>query len=221
MNYYVSGYNQPCQVEEINLTHSSLTDNIQDNGQNKQVCYSCGGQAGYQATYQHGTANNASCVYELSKCFNTLRPGQNGHQFTDIFKCIFMNEKVWLFIPILLKFVPRVPIDNKSALVQIMAWCRSGNKPLSEPMMVYLTDTYMRHSASMSQPLSGWISFTKTWNTLAVFLFSIIFQYLDGLGISNPSSWKKRTYICPAKRLTPLSRVPQVCRGKPDHHLCR
>ena len=26
-------------------------------------------------------------------------------------------------------------IDNIPALVQIMAWCRSGDKPLSEPMM--------------------------------------------------------------------------------------
>ena len=31
-----------------------------------------------------------------------------------------------------------------------MAWRRSGNKPLSEPPMVYRTDAYMLHSASMS-----------------------------------------------------------------------
>ena len=30
------------------------------------------------------------------------------------------------------------PIDNNPALVQIMAWRRSGDKPLSEPMMVSL-----------------------------------------------------------------------------------
>ena len=34
-----------------------------------------------------------------------------------------------------LKFVPKVPINNIPALVQIMTWCRSGDKPLSEPMM--------------------------------------------------------------------------------------
>ena len=33
------------------------------------------------------------------------------------------------------RFVPRGPINNIPALVQIMAWCRPGEKPLSEPMM--------------------------------------------------------------------------------------
>ena len=36
------------------------------------------------------------------------------------------------------KFVPRGPINNIPALVQIMAWRRPGDKPLSEPMMVSL-----------------------------------------------------------------------------------
>ena len=33
-----------------------------------------------------------------------------------------------------LKFVPKGPINNIPALVQIMAWCRPGDKPLSEPV---------------------------------------------------------------------------------------
>ena len=37
-----------------------------------------------------------------------------------------------------LKFVPKGPINNYPSLVQIMAWRRSGDKPLSEPMMVSL-----------------------------------------------------------------------------------
>ena len=70
---------------------------------------------------------------------NTLRPGQNGLHFADnIFKCIFLNENVWIPIKISLKFVPKGPINNIPALVQIMAWRRSGHKPLSEPMMVRL-----------------------------------------------------------------------------------
>ena len=52
-----------------------------------------------------------------------------------LFKWIFLNENGWIFIKILLKFVPNVPINNIPALVQIMAWRRSGDKPLSEPMM--------------------------------------------------------------------------------------
>ena len=47
---------------------------------------------------------------------------QNGRHFADdIFKCIFMNEKFCIFIRISLKFVPKGPIDNRPALVQIMA----------------------------------------------------------------------------------------------------
>ena len=71
--------------------------------------------------------------------FKTLRPRQNGRHFADdIFKCIFLNENVWIPIEISLKFVPKGPITNIPALVQIMAWRRPGDKPLSEPMMVSL-----------------------------------------------------------------------------------
>ena len=68
---------------------------------------------------------------------NTLRPRQHGCHFPDdIFKCIFLNENVWISIKISLEFVPKGPINNISALVQIMAWRRPGNKLLFEPMMV-------------------------------------------------------------------------------------
>ena len=70
---------------------------------------------------------------------NTLRPRQNGRHFPDdILKWIFLNENVWISINISLKFVPGGPINNIPALVQIMAWRRPGDKPLSEPMMVSL-----------------------------------------------------------------------------------
>ena len=61
-----------------------------------------------------------------------------GHFADDIFKCIFLNENVRISIEYLRKFVPKGPINNIPALVQIMAWRRAGNKPLSEPMMVSL-----------------------------------------------------------------------------------
>ena len=71
--------------------------------------------------------------------FNTLRPRQNGRRFADnVFKYIFLNENVWISLKISLKFVPKGPVINIPALVQIMAWRRSGDKPLSEPMMVSL-----------------------------------------------------------------------------------
>ena len=71
---------------------------------------------------------------------NTLRLRQNGRHFPDnIFKCIFLNENWCISMKISLKFVPQGLVNNIPALVQIMAWCRSGDKPLSEPMMVSLS----------------------------------------------------------------------------------
>ena len=46
-------------------------------------------------------------------------------------------------IKISLKFIPKGEIDNNTALVQIMAWRRIGDKPLSEPMLTQFTDAYM------------------------------------------------------------------------------
>ena len=77
--------------------------------------------------------------HQLHCLINTLRPRQNGRLFADnIFTCIFLNEKVWISINISLTFVPKGQINNIPALVQIMAWRRPGNKPLSEPMMFSL-----------------------------------------------------------------------------------
>ena len=70
---------------------------------------------------------------------NTLRPRQNGRHFLDdIFKFIFLRENVWISLKISLTFVPNGLINNIPALVQIMAWRRPGDKPLSESMVVGL-----------------------------------------------------------------------------------
>ena len=54
---------------------------------------------------------------------NTLRPRQNGCRLADdTFKCIFLNENVKISIKISLKLVPKGPINDNTALVQIMAW---------------------------------------------------------------------------------------------------
>ena len=71
--------------------------------------------------------------------FNTLRPKQDCYIFTDnIFICFFLNENAWVSIKISLQFVPKVPINNIAALVQIVALRRPVHKPLSEPLMVRL-----------------------------------------------------------------------------------
>ena len=90
--------------------------------------------------------------------FNTLRPRQNGGHFPDDIKWIFLNENIWISIKISLKFVPRGPINNIPALVQIMAWRRQGDKPLSEPMMVRLLTalTTIDKMYKLSVSLSKW-----------------------------------------------------------------
>ena len=70
---------------------------------------------------------------------NSLRPRRNRRHFAgDIFKCISLNENVWIALKFSLEFVPKVWINNIPALFQIMAWHWPGDKPLSEPMMISL-----------------------------------------------------------------------------------
>ena len=82
---------------------------------------------------------------------NTLRPRQNGRHFADnIFKCIFLNQNTSISVNISLKLVPEGRINNIPALVQIMAWCWQGDKPLSEPMMISLL-TYIYASPGLNE----------------------------------------------------------------------
>ena len=98
--------------------------------------------------------------------FNTLKPRQNGHHFPDdIFKCIFLNENVWILIKISLEFVPKGLIDNIPALVQIQAWHRSGNnKQLSEPMMVNLL-AYIYGTLSLNELTCLLTVFLLSWES--------------------------------------------------------
>ena len=77
--------------------------------------------------------------HEIVFCLNTLRPRQNGRHFADdMFKCVFLNENIWISIRISLNLVPNGSISYIPALVQILSWRRPGDKPLSEPMTVSL-----------------------------------------------------------------------------------
>ena len=89
--------------------------------------------------------HSKSCCDKSSPARRTMNPPipteaeTNGSHFAnDIFECIFLNENVWIPIKISLKFVPKVPINNIPALVQMLAWRRSGSKPLYEPMRTSL-----------------------------------------------------------------------------------
>ena len=88
----------------------------------------------FQRRYQKFTSTLGSGDHKTR--FNTLKPRQNGRHFPDyIFKYIFLNENIWIWIKISLKFVSKGSINNIPVLVAIMAWSRPGDKLLSELMM--------------------------------------------------------------------------------------
>ena len=107
--------------------------------------------------------------------FNTLRPRQNGRRIPDdIFKCIFLTENIWISLKISLKFVPKYRINNIPALVQIMAWRRPGDKPLSEPMLVSLPThlcvarpqwVNLNLNLNLKKSLFDWIQFCTLYNS--------------------------------------------------------
>ena len=74
---------------------------------------------------------------------NSLRLRRNGRYDADnIFKCIFLRENVCIPTKISLEFVPKGPINNIPALVLIMAWGRTGDRPLSEPTRTTRTPAF-------------------------------------------------------------------------------
>ena len=78
--------------------------------------------------------------------WSDINSEQNDRRFANyIFRCIFPNE----YFIFRLK-VPKSPIDNYPALVQIMAWRRIGDKPLSGPTLTKVNGAYIRHSGEMS-----------------------------------------------------------------------
>ena len=128
-----------------------------------------------------------SCSHNMS--VNTLRPRQNGHHFADgIFKRIFMNENVRILIIISLTFVPKGPINNIQALVQIMAWRRLGDKPLSEPMLVSLL-TYI----CVTRP--QWVNTRSEVWWHSKYMINIAFRNTSNLWKNFCIQWSNRSII--------------------------
>ena len=133
--------------------------------------------------------------------FNSLRPRQNGHHFADdIFKCIFLNENVWIPSKTSLKFVPKGPINNIPALVQIMAWRRPDDKPLSELMTVsLLTHICVTRPQWVKSSLKNcgcyicqwWWLHRYTWNTkwCRHQCYHKLNSVMLGCSITNVTSW--------------------------------
>ena len=55
-------------------------------------------------------------------------------------KHIFLKNIFFIIIQISMECNPVVPVDNKSTLVEVMAWHQIGDKLLHEPVMVNVSD---------------------------------------------------------------------------------
>ena len=102
----------------------------------------------------------------------------------DICKWIDLNEnnkdKKSIRPKISLKFVPKSPINNIASLVQIMAWRRPGNKPLSEPMMVSLLNWRINAPLGLNELKARfWIKDTSSSNVWVRYFF-IAYTYIEG-----------------------------------------
>ena len=84
-------------------------------------------------------------VSKLGSSQHPIKPSeQSGLHFTDnIFKHIFLNENFRILIKISLKFVPKYPIENKSALFHVMDCHLFGAKPLPGPILIQFTNIYI------------------------------------------------------------------------------
>ena len=125
----------------------------------------------------------------VSRCLrvNTLKLRPNDCHFPDyIFKCIFLNENIWISIKNSLKFVPKGPINNIPDLVQIMAWRGPGDKPLYEAIMfsslmhIWVTRPQWVNSLWSSDAIwlhrsgSVWLHLAISWTDIELRFFASI-----------------------------------------------
>ena len=105
-----------------------------------------------------GSLRSDAVDYEGLTCVHTIFTHLLLDKMDAISQTIFSDVHVFswmkkncILIKISFKFVHKGLISNNPALVQIMAWRRTSNEPLPEPMLPdSLTHTYMRHLAEMS-----------------------------------------------------------------------
>ena len=90
----------------------------------------------------HGpVASDRASPCATEACLGLTHWGRD--KMTAIFRTTFSNAFYWLKmlefgLKKSMKFVPKVRINNIVALVQIIAWRQSGDKSLSEPIVVSL-----------------------------------------------------------------------------------
>ena len=120
-----------------------------------------------------------------------------------------------------LKFVPKRQINNIPALVQIMAWRRQGDKPLSEPMLARLP---MHICVTQPQWVKHFPNYnTRQWLSLQ---YGIIINWNEWIRTDgdlqkrqqkNYDNMDKSTYI---QQLRSLKQLHFQIKHHPTQHYC-
>ena len=86
----------------------------------------CGGNSPVTGEFPTQRASNAEnvSIWWRHHVGEQYYSHSNGH-------CLILNENCWFSSKISSKHVPSGLADNKWVLVQIMTWCRTGDRPLS------------------------------------------------------------------------------------------
>ena len=126
----------------IGIHTSTSTQHFAHTMRYDSKCHRYRGVAGHLATCGPTNKNVFVCLFvfvfegAITHCFGTsLDRKSEGDTWRQ---GSVMNENLFISFKISLKFVPKVQNNNISALVQIMACRRPGDKPLCGPMMVSL-----------------------------------------------------------------------------------
>ena len=128
---------------------------------------------------------------------NTLRPRQHGHHFADdSLRCIFLNWNSCILNKISLKYIPFSLIDNMRALVQIMAWRRTSDKPLSEAMKYVLL-------AHMCVTRPQWVKIVMETANVIVLIVLLVTKQHKGFVV-------RQLMMC-ASGLTVPRQLPNCC----------
>ena len=125
------------------------------------------------------TPDNPNCIVELAAIRPDLAPLQGKHT-VDHFH--FHNSGWKSFLKLLIIWCGKVCYRFWSTLVQVMAWCLDGTKPLPKPMLTYdqwhlPEDIWMEfrsYVSDINREIRLKIFFEK-WNTIwAVFSVMIL-----------------------------------------------
>ena len=147
-------------------------------------------------------------------------------KITDIFQTLFSNyislrDNVCIWIQISLNCVTRVAVDDKSSLVQVMAWRRTGDKPLPEPMMAHFTHrkpkvTMLHHGLSVTNTACRAISDNKV-GIMATRGFQCSLQWrhngCDGVWNRQPHDCLLNRIVGRRSKKTSKLRVTGLCAG--------